>query len=1215
MASNALDVSLLLNAQARGVTEVTNDVSTLVNQFHAATQAIGSVSNASQLSQDALQQMATLGQQSVQRLENELQAATLQLNHLRATNATPADIDTAVNRVNALRQGLDQTRTAVNAYQQAADAASRTPPVPSQFQQNVAALVSELESTRRGLDSMGNSTTHTREQLQQMGQAATTALNNMQSELEQARLDVNRLAATNATPADIQRAQQRVQELENGVRQVETSLQAYQRQARLANNEVAEGANKAGGSVDKLKGGFNALNGVLASLGVGFSLDALIDIADAFKNVSSQIRLSVGEGNAFYSAMAGVQAVALATKTSLEATGNLFARINDASKDLGLTQQEVLGITQTINQTLKISGSGVQAANAAIVQLIQGLQSGVLRGEEFNSMAEQSPRFMKAMAASLGVTRGELRAMAQDGQLTSEVVIRSIQEQSEVIAAEYAKMPTTIGGALQNLKTNFMVLVGEMDSANASSQSLVKVLLSIADNLDVLKTLVTDASNGISEFTDRLGLIDGSTIDALKDAIGAAYEAVKEVISSFAELGSIAIEALNTTVNALGGVSPEAVAAGEGVSFLTRIFQGLSIVIGFFKDGVAATKIAMNLLIGVFYDVGAAFADIKAKLTFGDLSARFENEAALMRQAAKKAYDEANQQAMDFESEGIKRAREAVKTEEEKNQDKLSSNKQTLLTMAVDEQKALLEQQANNEKRKQLDAELGEARKANNQQAINTILGQLADLDKSDDEFAKANQQRQTEKLKAATQYAQAAIDGNNGILSGERQRELIAQGFIATQEKIGEVTLKAFGQASEASENYGLTASQAAKNAAKALGVDLDEALNTVSRGFTEATKKVDDVAKGFAELKVSGVDATTLIYQSWLKVLETAKNQAEIDIAKQKLVEFGEQGKLSTQQVEAGMQAIRQVVQKLPADLDPVEQAFERLGIKTKEQLALAAQSAMADFNTVSASGKATAADIEKAYQRVIQAAIASGDQSVISQAKAQAAMGGLTVEIDKTGKAVTQTFEEFAFGADKAVKATDRVSSGFDRAGSSGVRAAQSVQEAWDNTVTSISKAAAKLDEITRKQGGMTGSDFLNGGGGNLNKSLNDAGLMSYSEDQIKQKLISEKGYDAQRAAREAKKIFSDQSWARGGVSIANGQLGMSQSGDLTNYNYINSLFDRMDSTISSTMSTMSNNQPEKTVNVNLQLDGRTVNATVPASQEQGFLDMLKQAKRVY
>jgi hypothetical protein len=136
-------------------------------------------------------------------------------------------------------------------------------------------------------------------------------------------------------------------------------------------------------------------------------------------------------------------------------------------------------------------------------------------------------------------------------------------------------------------------------------------------------------------------------------------------------------------------------------------------------------------------------------------------------------------------------------------------------------------------------------------------------------------------------------------------------------------------------------------------------------------------------------------------LKWLETAKSQAEIDAAKAKLIEFEKQGVFSTRQVENGMLALDIQTGKVKETTDEVTEAFKRLGIQTKEQLALQAKQALMDFETVKNSGQATQADLQKAYQKTIDAAYASGDAARIAAANSKAASLGLQVQIDEQAK----------------------------------------------------------------------------------------------------------------------------------------------------------------------------------------------------------------------
>lgn len=970
--------------------------------------------------------------------------------------------------------------------------------------------------------------------------------------------------------------------------------------------------------VDGARTAVNALVGAMAALGVGLSVKSLLDTADQFTTLQAKIRVAVGDTGNFQQAMAGVYQVAIQTNSNLDDTANLFARLNDVGKQMGLSQQQVLDVTKTINQAVKVGGGTAESSSAAVTQLTQALQSGVLRGDEFNSIMEQAPGISKALAASLGVTTGELRKMAEEGKLSAETVVKALQGQAANIQAQYDQFPITVSNALQRISTAWTMLIGEMDQANGASARVAEILVYIADNLGELKTYFDDAADGVGYLVDKMQDIDPAIIDALKAALSSAYEATKQLAVMVVDGFEVTIDVIDEALKAIFSFMTTTEQAAEGVSGFKKALDAVNIIIGLLRDGFSGISIAMSALTGLTYDVAAAWLNLRAKFSWGDAKQQFIADSQEMATKASEHYATAQEKLMSFQSKTLEAGYQAQKTQAQINQDRIADNAATLQQLQIDEQTAITTQQANNEKRKQLEADLANARKSSSQTTINAIMAQLSELDKSDDAFTKSNIDRQNEKLKAAQEYAQAAILANDGVLTGEMQRDLISKGFIATQEKLGEVTVKAFATAATAAETFGLTASEAAKRAAKALGVDLDIALNQVSNGFNGTIEKLNQVAGGFDDLKNAGVNASDLVYAAWQKVLAGAKNQAEIDIAKQALIDLGKEGKIATGDVAVGLQDIKDRAAKVSPEIDAVTAAFERLGIKTKEQLKLAAQSAMADFNTIAASGKGTAEDVEKAYQRVIQAAIASGDESVVSQAKAQAAMGGLTVEINKAGKAVTQTFEEFAFGSDKAVKATDRVSTGYRNVANAGVAAAQSIQSAWDNTITSLSIAADKLDALTRKQGAATGQDFLNGKstGNDMTKGLNQTGLMAYNEQQIKDKLLAI-GYDDKRAALKAKELYG------------NGKNGYAQSSffggsdvpgalrtDLTNFNFINDQIEQLSQNLTANMGGGNSKQAEKTVRYDLNIGNQQ--ATLygeqgSEAQTDAFLRQLETLKK--
>src|SRR5690606_26688232 len=266
---------------------------------------------------------------------------------------------------------------------------------------------------------------------------------------------------------------------------------------------------------------------------------------------------------------------ALMTNSSLDATAGLFTKVNDTGKQMGLTQQQSLDLVKTINMAIQTGGGSAAAADAAITQFTQALQSGVLRGDEFNSIMEQAPGISKALAQSLGVTTGELRKMAENGELSAEKVIKALQNQSAAIEADYARFPTTIGNALARIATQWQILIGEMDQANGSSAAVANALLIIADNLGILKVFFDDVAEGVGWFQDKLSEIDPSTIEAIRSTLSAVYETIKNVISSMAVIAETAWSAFTSTLDAIAPLFNAIMVGKEQVSWINYLVQCL----------------------------------------------------------------------------------------------------------------------------------------------------------------------------------------------------------------------------------------------------------------------------------------------------------------------------------------------------------------------------------------------------------------------------------------------------------------------------------------------------------------------------------------------------------------------------------------------------------------------------------------------------------------
>ncbi len=356
---------------------------------------------------------------------------------------------------------------------------------------------------------------------------------------------------------------------------------SYQATATAAAASAASQARSQGEvktALDGLNDTYRRLQSVAAvAIGGGIFTGLISDVsqtADAYQNLQSRIKLVTGEGAAFDAAFEGVAAIAQRTNISLETTGTLFTRIAQAGRDIGLSQGDALALTETINQTLAISGASAAASDAAITQLIQGLQSGVLRGEEFNSVVEQSPRLAQALADGLGVARGELRALANEGQLSSEVVIKALQGQAGAVQREFGTLPLTVGRAIQNLSNSWTLYVGEVDKANGISQAAAGLINGLANNLDTLATVLFSVGKA-----------------------AAAYKAIG-LAQSFLGVGSAAKLATAEVVAMTAAQGASNVASAAGVANAGRFAAALAGLKAFTLVGVLTNVTEIGTAIG-----------------------------------------------------------------------------------------------------------------------------------------------------------------------------------------------------------------------------------------------------------------------------------------------------------------------------------------------------------------------------------------------------------------------------------------------------------------------------------------------------------------------------------------------------------------------------------------------------------------------------------------
>ena len=228
----------------------------------------------------------------------------------------------------------------------------------------------------------------------------------------------------------------------------------------------------------------------LAGLGSGLGIRELINLTDEYTKFTAQLKLATNSKTEYGNALASVRRISKDAQSDLAATGVLYARISNGARDLGVSQAKISEITETVSLALKVSGATAQESASAMLQLSQAFGSGVLRGEEFNAVNEAAPRLMRALADGLGVPIGQLRSMAEQGQLTSSVMAQVLPKALQDLRKE-AESVQTISGSFTVLKNNVMEFVGTQAQASGAVSAITSGIGLIAQNLQLLVAAAT----------------------------------------------------------------------------------------------------------------------------------------------------------------------------------------------------------------------------------------------------------------------------------------------------------------------------------------------------------------------------------------------------------------------------------------------------------------------------------------------------------------------------------------------------------------------------------------------------------------------------------------------------------------------------------------------------------------------------------------------------
>ena len=393
----------------------------------------------------------------------------------------------------------------------------------------------------------------------------------------------------------IQTSHQSLNNIENILTRIEQNIGKADEQQRKFNEDINKGASNTDrllGSVKKVVGTYMGLK----TIGGLANLSDQMTSTNARLNMINDGQLSDGGLNKM------IFQSAERSRASYLDTAQIVSRIGMNAGSAFSSTREIVSFAEQLNKKFVIAGASTEEMNSALLQLTQGLGSGVLRGEELNAVFESAPNIIKSIADYLDVDIGKIRGMASEGMLTADIVKNSLLAASAETNAQFEKMPLTIGQIFTSIKNNAVMIFGAIQKKiedTVSSGGFRTFIVNVTDSLYVLGAV------GYSVFNGFIDLLSSPTfqgfanmmivgISLITQGFGWLLTVLGSVINFISQGWSIIQPILITSI-VLWGLYKTAVIAGALVTAIQVVWIALQTFWTNLLNGSLLTNIMMNI--------------------------------------------------------------------------------------------------------------------------------------------------------------------------------------------------------------------------------------------------------------------------------------------------------------------------------------------------------------------------------------------------------------------------------------------------------------------------------------------------------------------------------------------------------------------------------------------------------------------------------------------
>lgn len=296
-------------------------------------------------------------------------------------------------------------------------------------------------------------------------------------------------ASSNAVDVSaIQEAREELARAETAFDSIEQNIRDANDQQQRFNRSIRDGSSAADGLWQKMKG-------IAATVGGMIGLKQALGTSDQLTQTNARLNnalIKFDDGGSIEELEAKVMASAQRSRAYYMDTAAAVAKLGTNARDAFTNMDEVIAFSELVNKSFVIGGAGAQEQSAAMLQLTQAMASGVLRGEELNSIFENAPGIIQSIAKYLDVPIGQIRTMASEGQITADIVKNAMFEAAGDIERTFSNMPKTWGQIWTGMKNKalsiFAPILTKINEL-ANSELVAKLTDGIVNGLAAIATV------------------------------------------------------------------------------------------------------------------------------------------------------------------------------------------------------------------------------------------------------------------------------------------------------------------------------------------------------------------------------------------------------------------------------------------------------------------------------------------------------------------------------------------------------------------------------------------------------------------------------------------------------------------------------------------------------------------------------------------------------